>query len=88
MPAGYAIKVKNLKEHTVAVTVRDLVPVSKDEKIAINVETISPNVLKPKEEETKKGILSWKLTLAPGEEKTITVKYTVIHPKEIEIQKY
>jgi len=88
MPAGYAIKVKNLKEQTVAVTVRDLVPVSKDEKIAINVETISPNVLKPKEEETKKGILSWKLTLAPGEEKTITVKYTVIHPKEIEIQRY
>ena len=88
IPAGYTIKVKNLKEQTVAVTVRDLVPVSKDEKISVNVETISPNVLKPKDEETKKGIVSWKLALPPGEEKSITVKYTVIHPKDIEIKKY
>lgn len=88
IPSGYTIRVKNLKERRVEVIVRDLLPVSKDEKIVVKVEAISPKASESKEDEPKKGFLSWKLALAPGEEKTITVKYTVIHPKDIEIQRY
>ena len=68
---SYTIEVTNGLDKEISVVLKDRIPVSAQEKITIETEKIEP---KPATHE-KNGILSWELTLAPGEMKKIEVIY-------------
>jgi hypothetical protein len=80
-PMGYTIEVNNLKQEAVTLVVLDQIPVSKNKKVKVIVAPVSPKVEKATEEESLKGILTWKLYLKPKEKKTIRVKYLIKYPK-------
>jgi len=77
----FAIDVVNGKEREIAVTVSDSVPVSRNEKIKVELEA-------PKKEEAKigeDGIITWDLKLAKGEKKSLKVKFRVDYPRDVKI---
>ncbi len=80
----YRITVENFRKQTAKITVFDQVPVSKSPEIKVELdETVpEPVVIEDKE---KPGVLSWELTLKPGEKKTIEFEFTVEYPKDKEI---
>jgi hypothetical protein len=41
--------------------------------------------MKPAERDEDKGILKWKLSLAPGEKQEITIEFTVSYPLDMVI---
>lgn len=73
---GIQIQVRNNKSVPVKLTLKDQVPISSNSDIDIKVNEIS-NATHAKDT----GELSWDLALAPGERKTITIKYSVKYPK-------
>jgi uncharacterized protein (TIGR02231 family) len=78
---GYTIEVTNGMETAREVTVLDRVPVSVIDKVTVTVNNIDP-----KAERDKEGRLTWKLTVAPGETKKITVAYTIKYPGDEMLQ--
>jgi uncharacterized protein (TIGR02231 family) len=85
LPSGYTIKVKNLKQSVFNVTVMDLVPVSKSKEVKVDAQVINP---KPDAMDVETGILTWKLSLKPGEAKEIKVKYVITHPENNTLSEY
>jgi uncharacterized protein (TIGR02231 family) len=85
LPSGYTIKIKNLKQSVFNVTILDQVPVSKSKEVKVNIQVINPNSEAMDEE---KGILTWKLSLKPGETKEIKIKYVIIHPENNTLSEY
>lgn len=78
---GWCINVKNNKQETVNIQVIDQMPVSDQDNIIIEVEdSIFPGKLN---KET--GQLDWNIRLYPREEKNLYIKYTVRHPKDLEL---
>jgi uncharacterized protein (TIGR02231 family) len=75
---GYTIEVTNGLDKEISVVLKDRIPVSAQEKITIETEKIEP---KPATHE-KNGLLSWELTLAPGEMKKIEVIYKMQYPSD------
>ncbi|MCP5050932.1 MAG: mucoidy inhibitor MuiA family protein, partial [bacterium] len=86
IPLGYKITVKNLKHTQVSVKLRDLIPVSRGRKVKVRVIQMNPDPEKPGKIDKDKGFLTWRLRLKPGEEKVITVKYLITHPKGTSLQ--
>jgi uncharacterized protein (TIGR02231 family) len=84
---GYKMKAKNFKKTDVKLKIFDQIPIAKFEKIVVNVLTIDP---KPVEKKEKKddGLLEWDISLKPGEEKVLTVKYEVIFPKGMLVEEW
>lgn len=76
---GYTIEITNGSSQTTTTTVIDRIPISGNERLNITTE-ISP--LPSKNEE---GILTWKITLAPGEKQTISVKYQIQYPDGVDL---
>ena len=77
----YVIDITNGKNRDIALTVNDNVPVSRNEKIKVEIES-------PKKEEAKiseDGILTWDLKLAKGEKKSLHIKFSVEYPKNLRI---
>jgi len=77
----YVIEIINGKDRDIALTVNDNVPVSRNEKIKVEIES-------PKKEEAKiseDGILTWDLKLAKGEKKSLHIKFSVEYPKNLRI---
>ncbi|AKU93111.1 hypothetical protein AKJ08_3498 [Vulgatibacter incomptus] len=72
--------VKNHHDAMVELLLRDLVPVSQDEDIAV---TILSGTTAPegRADESKPGVKSWTLKLGPGEERAIELRYAVSYPK-------
>lgn len=83
--SGYTIKLKNRKQMPLQLTVFDLVPVSKNKKVKVEIPVLMP---KPDSNDLEKGILSWKLLLNPGEVREIKVKYVVTHPDEFILHEF
>lgn len=68
--------VKNNKLQKISITVMDQVPVSTSEEIEVNIlETSGGKV------NTENGEVTWELTLEPGAEKKLDLKYSVKYPK-------
>jgi uncharacterized protein (TIGR02231 family) len=77
----FAIDIFNGKNREITITVNDNIPVSRNEKIKVEVEF-------PKKEEAKissDGIITWDLKLAKNEKKSLKVKFRVTYPKDIKI---
>ena len=77
------IGLKNRYASTVAVKLLDLVPVSRDEKI--QVELLSGSTAATREDPERPGVKVWELSLAPREEKVVELKYEVRYPKGMAI---
>lgn len=74
---GYEITVRNTKNSAIEIELFDQLPVSQDEDITVKVEEIDGG----KHDEAT-GKVSWKLSLAPAETKTIKFIFSVKHPKK------
>lgn len=77
----YLITVQNNKRSTARVIVTDQVPVSRNEKIVVKVLAPPEKDVKPDAE----GLLKWTLDLKPGEKRELTVKFTVEHPSDVQV---
>lgn len=78
----YKITVRNNKSVPIEITIEDAYPVSIQKEI--QVELLSSNT-KPTKTDTNKGILTYDLTLQPGEQKELTIGYTIKYPKDWEV---
>ena len=77
----YKITVQNLRKIAAEVELQDQLPVSQNDKIEVKDITIQPAQAKKDD----KGILTWKLTLAPQEKKEITIDFIIEYPKDARI---
>ena len=78
---GYTIEVTNGTASKITLHLKDRIPLSAQEKIAVETVTADP---KPAEQ-TDQNILTWKIDLKPGEKKTVRVVYKVSYPSDKEI---
>jgi uncharacterized protein (TIGR02231 family) len=77
----FVIDVFNSKDREIALTLNDNVPVSRNEKIKVEIES-------PKKDEAKigdDGVILWDLKLAKGEKKSLKIKFKVEYPKDLRI---
>ncbi len=77
----YLITIENNKQTAERIIVSDQVPVSRNEKIVVKVQTPPLKELKPDDE----GKLKWTLNLQPGEKRELTIKFTVEYPEDIKV---
>jgi uncharacterized protein (TIGR02231 family) len=74
----FEITLENFKKKPVNLTLKDQLPLPYHEDIKTNI-----NKIEPKPDITdKQNFLTWKLTLAPAEKKTIILDFQVEYPKE------
>ncbi|MCC6416570.1 MAG: mucoidy inhibitor MuiA family protein [Opitutaceae bacterium] len=78
----YLVTIQNNKRAAARVIVTDQVPVSRNEKIAVKVLSPAEKDAKPDTE----GLLKWTLDLKPGEKRELTVKFTVEHPSDVQVE--
>lgn len=79
IPMGYSITARSRKKKTITLTLRDRMPVSKNNKVKVDIEVLTP---KPEKNKKDNGLLTWRLPLKPGEIKEVRVKYVISHPKD------
>lgn len=74
---AYEFMVKNQKSETVEIEIQDQIPVTRKEKIDIEIEEQSKGELNK-----ENGIITWKLKLRPNESEKFEFSYKVKYPKE------
>ena len=72
----YVITVESFKQETVEVKLMDRIPVSTMKEVKVDDVDISPLP----DEEKEDGIVTWKLSIAPGAKKEIGIAYTIVYP--------
>ncbi len=77
----YLITVRNNKRTPARVAVTDQVPLSRNEKVVVRVQSPPEREAKPDAE----GLLKWTFDLAPGAKRELTVKFTVDHPNDVNV---
>ncbi|KAB1908704.1 mucoidy inhibitor MuiA family protein [Micromonospora sp. AMSO1212t] len=77
----YRITVANHTPRPATVEVRDQLPVSRDEAVAVRETALTP----PPAERTELGELTWRLSLAPGESGEIALGFRVELAKGVEL---
>jgi len=77
----YVIDITNGKNRDIALTVNDNVPVSRNEKIKVEIESPKKEAAKISED----GVITWDLKLAKGEKKSLKIDFTVEYPKNLRI---
>ncbi|MDX2258752.1 MAG: mucoidy inhibitor MuiA family protein [Hyphomicrobiaceae bacterium] len=80
----YKITVKNLHERSVAVSVLDQVPASRND--AVTVELTGRNAPSRSDVDGKRGVIAWDFTLAAEEEKAIDFAYRIAWPAAKQIE--
>ena len=75
------ITVGNLKKSNESVTIKENVPISRNEAIKVVVETPALSEVQPDAE----GVLRWNLTLKSGEKKEVRLKFSVEYPTDMTI---
>jgi uncharacterized protein (TIGR02231 family) len=78
---AYTIKLENLRDRPQLVTVRDQLPVSRDEQIKVRLDAADP---RPAQHDDL-NLLEWKLTLEPGRKQTLRFEFTVEHPRALTV---
>ncbi len=73
----FEIKIENFKNRSVKLALKDQLPLPYHEDIKTNINKIEPQPDKT----DKQNFLTWNLTLAPAEKKTITLDFQVEYPK-------
>jgi|LDZT01.1.fsa_nt_gi uncharacterized protein (TIGR02231 family) len=80
----YKITIENYQDMEAVCHIFESIPVSEDDRIQVNIDNISkePQV---KNWEDKEGVWMWEVLLEPQEKDEISIIYSVIHPRDIEI---
>ncbi|MGQ0602852.1 MAG: mucoidy inhibitor MuiA family protein [Anaerolineales bacterium] len=78
---AYVIKLENLRDRPQLVTVRDQLPVSRDEQIKVKLDAADP---RPTEHDDL-NLLEWKLTLEPQQKQSVRFEFTVEHPRSLRV---
>jgi uncharacterized protein (TIGR02231 family) len=78
---GFTIRLENLRDTPQQITVRDQVPVPRDEQIKVRLDGTDP---KPAEQ-SELGQLEWRLTLDRGAKQTIRFDFNVEHPRQMDV---
>jgi len=78
---GYEIKVTNMLGQEATLALHDQVPVAQDEQVKVRLEWAEP---KPATQ-SDLGLLEWKLTLAPKEERVVRFEFSVEHPRAMPV---
>ena len=73
---GYEILVKNNKSQAVTLQVKDQIPVSVNSAITVTTGELSGGVVDP-----VTGIVTWEITLVPGAQQKLSLRYEVKYPK-------
>jgi hypothetical protein len=73
------IEVRNRWATPVAVRLLDLVPVSRDEKI--EVELLGGTTAATREDPERPGVRAWELALGPREERVVELRYEIRFPR-------
>jgi len=73
---GYEISLRNNKSQPVILKVEDQIPVSVNSAISVSPIQLSAGSLDP-----QTGKVTWEITLAPGEQKKLSLQYEVKYPK-------
>jgi uncharacterized protein (TIGR02231 family) len=73
---GYEISLKNNKSQTVTLQLKDQIPVSVNSNITVTTGELSGGTLDP-----ITGILTWEITLPPGGQQKLSLRYEVKYPK-------
>lgn len=74
---SFDINIRNNKPEAIKITVKDQIPVSMQKDIEV---TLTESSKADYDKQT--GILTWELTLQPGEVKSLNLSYTIKHPKD------
>lgn len=72
----YKFLVKNTKQRAINLRLEDQLPLSQNTDITVESENLSGGMLV-----AETGIISWNLSLQPGEQREIELKYTIKFPK-------
>jgi hypothetical protein len=73
---GYEITLKNNKSEAVTLQLKDQIPVSVNSTITVTTGELSGGVVDP-----VTGIVTWEITLAPGGQQKLSLRYEVKYPK-------
>ena len=73
---GYEITLKNNKSQAVTLQVKDQIPVSVNSSIEVTTGELSGGVVDP-----VTGIVTWEISLAPGGQQKLSLRYEVKYPK-------
>jgi hypothetical protein len=73
---GYEITLKNNKSQAVTLQVKDQIPVSVNSAIEVTSGELSGGILDP-----LTGIVTWEITLPPGGQQKLSLRYEVKYPK-------
>ncbi len=86
----YKLSVENNLSEKAEILLLDVIPVSQNEKIKVNMENLSlPFIMNEKEKKSAqflRGIRRWKLNLKPGEKREITYDIVITFDKDIHIR--
>lgn len=87
---AYRITAKNVSAVTGPATVEivEPVPVSRDDRVKVEIEKANPTFLRGEKEDREReslGFLRWRVTLKPGEERVIDLSYTVSAPEDLAV---
>ena len=81
MERRYLIKVSNHHKRAMEITVLDQLPVPQDEDIEVELLRASTKVSE-RDVDDRKGVLAWRNTYEPGEERIIKFGYAVTYPED------
>lgn len=73
---AWKLSVRNTRPEPVILTLYDQLPVSRNNNITVTAEEISGGSL-----DEAKGIITWQITLQPGEQRDLALRYKVKYPK-------
>lgn len=81
----YKFEVENLVGRPVKLSLLDLIPASTDERIKVEVQDATTPRSAARAEDAK-GTVRWELALVAGEKKELTLSYTVVYPRNLNVQ--
>jgi hypothetical protein len=73
---GYEISLKNNKSQAVTLQLKDQIPISVNSNITVTMGELSGGTLDP-----LTGIVTWEITLPPGGQQKLSLRYEVKYPK-------
>lgn len=79
---GYVIKVTNGLSRRSDIVVKDRIPVPTSDKISLSMVEMSPA---PESTDPETGIVTWTVSLEPGEVKEVNVLYDLKYPSDMEL---
>jgi uncharacterized protein (TIGR02231 family) len=78
---GYSIELRNARADVVTLVLEDQVPVTQDERIKVKLLERDGAEFDP-----ATGKLTWRLSLKPGERRTLRFSYEIEHPRALPVQ--